>query len=136
MLPKSKDPDYVPPPLVNCTTHMCPIHVHWHIKESYREYWRVKITIMNLNIRKNYTTWNLAVEHPNLNDLVQVFSFNYMPLTQYRPTSKLLNEPSLNLYNLLQNYNSSAFIIILTSIFNFQMTLVYFGEYNTTMMCC
>ena len=99
-LPKSKDPDYVPPPLVICTTHMCPIHVHWHIKHSYRAYWRVKITIMNLNIRKNYTTWNLAVEHPNLNDLVQVFSFNYMPLTQDRPTS---------------NFNSTSLLLIFTS---------------------
>uniref|UniRef100_A0A803MWM9 COBRA C-terminal domain-containing protein n=1 Tax=Chenopodium quinoa TaxID=63459 RepID=A0A803MWM9_CHEQI len=87
ILPKSQDPDYVPPPQVNCTSHMCPIHVHWHIKESYKEYWRVKITIINLNVRKNYTTWNLAVEHPNLHDLVQVFSFNYVPLTQDRPTN-------------------------------------------------
>ncbi|XP_021740437.1 COBRA-like protein 6 [Chenopodium quinoa] len=87
ILPKSQDPDYVPPPQVNCTSHMCPIHVHWHIKESYKEYWRVKITIINLNVCKNYTTWNLAVEHPNLHDLVQVFSFNYVPLTQDRPTN-------------------------------------------------
>ncbi|KAJ8427992.1 hypothetical protein Cgig2_028002 [Carnegiea gigantea] len=81
------DPDYVPPPLAKCTSHMCPIHVHWHIKQSYKGYWRVKITIMNLNVRKNYTAWNLAVEHPNLANLTQVFSFNYMPLARDRPTN-------------------------------------------------
>ncbi|XP_074294860.1 COBRA-like protein 6 isoform X1 [Silene latifolia] len=84
-LPKSKDPDYAPPPLVNCTAHMCPIHVHWHIKQSYKEYWRVKITIMNLNLHKNYTSWNLAIEHPNLSHLVESFSFNYKPITMDRP---------------------------------------------------
>ncbi|KAK9734957.1 hypothetical protein RND81_04G173800 [Saponaria officinalis] len=84
-LPKSKDPDYAPPALVNCTAHMCPIHVHWHIKQSYKLYWRVKITIMNLNLRKNYTSWNLAIEHPNLSQMVQSFSFNYKPMTIDRP---------------------------------------------------
>ncbi|KAK9734955.1 hypothetical protein RND81_04G173600 [Saponaria officinalis] len=64
---------------------MCPIHVHWHIKQSYKLYWRVKITIMNLNLRKNYTSWNLAIEHPNLSQMVQSFSFNYKPMTIDRP---------------------------------------------------
>ncbi|XP_042033942.1 COBRA-like protein 7 isoform X2 [Salvia splendens] len=29
-------------PVVQCTSHMCPIMVHWHIKQSYTHYWRVK----------------------------------------------------------------------------------------------
>uniref|UniRef100_A0A7N0TXL0 COBRA C-terminal domain-containing protein n=1 Tax=Kalanchoe fedtschenkoi TaxID=63787 RepID=A0A7N0TXL0_KALFE len=70
-------------PLVRCSRHMCPIRVHWHVKLSYREYWRVKITIENLNFAKNYSDWNLVVVHPNLRSLAQVFSFEYRPLIQY-----------------------------------------------------
>ncbi|KAJ7968035.1 COBRA-like protein [Quillaja saponaria] len=70
-------------PLVRCSQHMCPIRVHWHIKESYREYWRVKITITNLNFVKNYSQWNLVVVHPNLQSIEQIFSFNYKSLDQY-----------------------------------------------------
>ncbi|KAJ1419993.1 COBRA, plant [Sesbania bispinosa] len=47
--------------VVRCTHHMCPIRVHWHVKQSYKEYWRVKITITNLNLVKNYSQWNLVV---------------------------------------------------------------------------
>ncbi|KAK2446949.1 protein COBRA [Trifolium repens] len=70
-------------PVVRCSHHMCPIRVHWHVKQSYRDYWRVKITITNLNIIKNYSQWNLVVLHPNLRSLTQVFSFNYQPLPTY-----------------------------------------------------
>ncbi|KAM5574415.1 COBRA-like protein 6 [Rosa sericea] len=71
------------PPLVTCSQHMCPIRVHWHVKQSYKEYWRVKITITNLNFLKNYSDWNLVVQHPNLKSVRQLFSFNYQPLTTY-----------------------------------------------------
>ncbi|CAA0828298.1 Protein COBRA [Striga hermonthica] len=71
-------------PLVQCTSHMCPIRVHWHVKVNYKEYWRVKVTITNFNYRMNYTQWNLVVQHPNLNNLTQIFSFNYKPLTPYQ----------------------------------------------------
>ncbi|KAL6178973.1 hypothetical protein ACLB2K_050489 [Fragaria x ananassa] len=73
----------ISPPLVACSQHMCPIRVHWHVKQSYKEYWRVKMTITNLNILKNYTDWNLVVQHPNLKSIRQLFSFNYHPLTTY-----------------------------------------------------
>ncbi|XP_071740401.1 COBRA-like protein 6 [Rutidosis leptorrhynchoides] len=69
--------------IVQCSSHMCPIRVHWHVKISYKEYWRVKITINNLNVIKNYSEWNLVVLHPNLQSLTQVFSFYYKPLSQY-----------------------------------------------------
>ncbi|KAE8009030.1 hypothetical protein FH972_005488 [Carpinus fangiana] len=72
-----------PQPLVRCSKHMCPIRVHWHVKQSYREYWRVKITITNLNFVKNYSKWNLVVLHPNFRNVTQVFSFNYHPLSPY-----------------------------------------------------
>lgn len=75
-------------PLVQCTSHMCPIRVHWHVKLNYKEYWRVKITITNFNYRMNYTQWNLVVQHPNFDNLTQVFSFNYKALTPYAGLSK------------------------------------------------
>uniref|UniRef100_A0A0E0KTC3 COBRA-like protein n=1 Tax=Oryza punctata TaxID=4537 RepID=A0A0E0KTC3_ORYPU len=70
-------------PVFRCTDHMCPVRVHWHVKISYREYWRVKVTITNYNQVKNYSDWNLVVQHPNLRSLTQLFSFNYQPLIEY-----------------------------------------------------
>ncbi|KAK4784000.1 hypothetical protein SAY86_018368 [Trapa natans] len=80
LLQMPHDPTEDLPDLVRCSDHMCPIRVHWHIKQSYKAYWRVKITITNLNVVRNYTEWNLVVQHPNLQSLTQVFSFNYRPL--------------------------------------------------------
>lgn len=67
---------------------MCPVRVHWHVKQSYTQYWRVKITITNLNVVQNYSQWNLVALHPNLQSVTQVFSFNYKPLNQYGYISK------------------------------------------------
>lgn len=67
---------------------MCPVRVHWHVKQSYTQYWRVKITITNLNLVQNYSQWNLVALHPNLQSVTQVFSFNYKPLNQYGYISK------------------------------------------------
>ncbi|KAL6515203.1 hypothetical protein OROHE_018835 [Orobanche hederae] len=72
-----------PQPLVQCSNHMCPIQVHWHVKQSYKEYWRVKVTVNNLNFAKNYSEWNLVMLHPNLRSVAQVFSFNYKPINVY-----------------------------------------------------
>ncbi|KAK6128160.1 hypothetical protein DH2020_038090 [Rehmannia glutinosa] len=71
-------------PLLQCTHHMCPIRVHWHVKINYREYWRVKVAITNFNYRMNYTQWTLVAQHPNLNNVTQVFSFDYKPLVPYQ----------------------------------------------------
>ncbi|XP_020106674.1 COBRA-like protein 1 [Ananas comosus] len=70
-------------PLVQCTSHMCPIRVHWHVKLNYKEYWRVKIAVTNFNYRMNYTQWNLVVQHPNFDNLTTVFSFNHKTLNPY-----------------------------------------------------
>eukprot|EP01018_Ginkgo_biloba_P034951 Gb_17724 [translate_table: standard] len=70
-------------PLIQCTNHMCPIRIHWHVKVNYKEYWRVKISVTNFNYRMNYTHWNIVAQHPNFNNLTQLFSFNYKPLTPY-----------------------------------------------------
>ncbi|XP_010548878.1 PREDICTED: COBRA-like protein 6 [Tarenaya hassleriana] len=83
LLQQHQDPTVEVPPVVQCTRHMCPIKVHWHVKVNYREYWRVKVTVTNFNVIKNYSEWNLVVLHPNLKSIQQVFSFNYKPLRQY-----------------------------------------------------
>lgn len=70
-------------PLVQCTSHMCPIRVHWHVKLNYKDYWRVKITVTNFNYRMNYTQWNIVAQHPNFDNITTVFSFNYKPITPY-----------------------------------------------------
>ncbi|TKY45346.1 COBRA protein 4 [Spatholobus suberectus] len=70
-------------PLLQCTHHMCPIRVHWHVKLNYKDYWRVKIAVTNFNYRMNYSLWTLAVQHPNLNNVTQVFSFDYKPVLPY-----------------------------------------------------
>lgn len=75
-------------PLVRCTRHMCPIRVHWHVKLNYKEYWRVKVTVTNFNYRMNYSDWNLVVQHPNFDNLTQLFSFNYQSITPYGSISK------------------------------------------------
>ncbi|KAL3515680.1 hypothetical protein ACH5RR_022582 [Cinchona calisaya] len=61
-------------PVVECTHHMCPIRVHWHVKLSYKQYWRVKLTVTNLNFVKNYSQWNLVVLHPNLRSVTQDYN--------------------------------------------------------------
>ncbi|XP_042025309.1 COBRA-like protein 6 [Salvia splendens] len=86
-------------PVVQCTNHMCPIMVHWHIKQSYTHYWRVKVTVTNLNYIRNYSDWNLVVMHPNLRSVEQVFSFNYKPLNVYENTN------DSGVFYGIQNYN-------------------------------
>ncbi|XP_011010808.1 PREDICTED: COBRA-like protein 4 [Populus euphratica] len=63
--------------MLECTSHMCPIQVHWHVKANYKEYWRVKITVTNFNYRKNFTRWTLVAQHPNFNNVTRVYSFLY-----------------------------------------------------------
>jgi len=71
-------------PLVQCTSHMCPIRIHWHVKLNYKDYWRVKVTITNFNYKMNYSQWNIVAQHPNFDNLTQLFSFNYKPLNPYQ----------------------------------------------------
>ncbi|PAN39344.1 hypothetical protein PAHAL_7G236500 [Panicum hallii] len=77
------DDDEPAAPLIRCSEHMCPIRVHWHVKVNYRRYWRVKVTVSNYNLVRNYSDWNLVLQHPNLRSLTQLFSFNYKPLVEY-----------------------------------------------------
>ncbi|KAG8638984.1 protein COBRA-like [Manihot esculenta] len=68
-------------PLVQCTGHMCPIRVHWHVKLDHKQYWQVEVTVTNFKYKMNYTQWNIVVQHPNSDNLTQLFSFK--SLTPY-----------------------------------------------------
>ncbi|KAK1364107.1 hypothetical protein POM88_039668 [Heracleum sosnowskyi] len=70
-------------PLVQCTSHMCPIQVHWHLKLNDKDNWRVNVMVTNFNYRMNYTQWNMVIQHPDLVNLTQIFSFNYKLLAPY-----------------------------------------------------
>ncbi|GJN11098.1 hypothetical protein PR202_ga29264 [Eleusine coracana subsp. coracana] len=86
-------------PLVQCTSHMCPIRIHWHVKVNYKEYWRVKITVTNFNYRMNYSQWNLVIQHPNFNNLTTIFSFNYKSLNPYGPINDTAMLWGIKYYN-------------------------------------
>ncbi|KAI3454789.1 hypothetical protein Pfo_011452 [Paulownia fortunei] len=86
-------------PLVHCTSHMCPIRVHWHVKLNYEEYWHVKMAITNFNYGMNYKQWNRVVQHPNFDNLTNIFSFNYKPLTPYGSTNDTVMLCGIKFYN-------------------------------------
>ncbi|XP_074375397.1 protein COBRA-like [Apium graveolens] len=91
-------------PQVQCTSHMCPVQVHWHLKLNDRGYWRVNVSVTNFNFRMNYTQWNMVVQHPNFDNRTQIFSFNYKllePLAHINETAMLWGVKGLN-DNLLQ----------------------------------
>lgn len=46
------------------------------------------MSIINFNYLVNYTQWTLVAQHPNLNNVTQVFSFAYKPLVPYKSMSK------------------------------------------------
>lgn len=73
----------VPTPQLHCTDDMCPVRIHWHIKQNYQSYWRAKVTVTNRNYAWNYTHWNIVAQHPNFRNLTQVFSFTYTGLNPY-----------------------------------------------------
>lgn len=62
--------------IVRCTDHMCPLRIHWHIKNNYMDHWRVKLTVSNYNYRKNYSDWNILVQHPGFGRPASVYSFD------------------------------------------------------------
>lgn len=51
----------------------------------------------------NYTQWNLVVRHPNFDNLTQMFSFNYTPLTP--AYSSRVKQMILQCYGRLKFYN-------------------------------
>ena len=71
LLPQSKEDD-----IIACTKHMCPIRVHWHFKNNYVDHWRVKLTVSNYNYKRNYSNWNVLVQHPGFSQNATTYSFN------------------------------------------------------------
>ncbi|KAK9286075.1 hypothetical protein L1049_014455 [Liquidambar formosana] len=55
-----------PQPVVRCSRHMCPIRVHWHVKESYREYWRVQDYGDKFKFRSELFSMELGSSTPQL----------------------------------------------------------------------
>ncbi|CAN1783338.1 COBRA-like protein 2, partial [Linum perenne] len=76
---------------LQCTDHMCPVRVHWHVKNSYIKYWRVKLTISNYNLQKNYSDWNAVIQHPGFRKKAIAYSFNSTTL----PTVGIEDEVAL-----------------------------------------
>ncbi|KAF7015130.1 hypothetical protein CFC21_112317 [Triticum aestivum] len=85
--------------LLQCTNHMCPIRVHWHVKLNYKDYWRAEIAVTNFNYRMNYTQWTLVAQHSNLNNVSEVFSFQYKPFFPYGNINDTGMFYGLKLYN-------------------------------------
>lgn len=55
---------------------MCPVRVLWHVKTKYLNQWRVKLTISNYNYQKNFSNWNMLVQHPGFSQPATIYSFS------------------------------------------------------------
>ncbi|KAK1402718.1 COBRA-like protein 1 [Heracleum sosnowskyi] len=88
------------PDIVRCTNHMCPLRVHWHVKNNYRDYWRVKLTISNYNYNRSYSDWNVLIQHPGFSKPALTYSFNSTLL----PTAGIPDD--VGLFWGLDHYNS------------------------------
>ncbi|KAK9070888.1 hypothetical protein SSX86_009456 [Deinandra increscens subsp. villosa] len=84
---------------VRCTDHMCPLRVHWHIKNNYVDHWRVKLTVTNLNYNRNYSNWNLVVHHPGFSQPATAYSFNTTLLHTYGISDDVALFWGLDYYN-------------------------------------
>ncbi|KAL9414671.1 hypothetical protein AB3S75_043017 [Citrus x aurantiifolia] len=62
--------------IVHCSDHMCPVRVHWHVQNNYVGHWRVKVTVSNYNYKRNYSNWNVVVQHPGFSQKATAYSFN------------------------------------------------------------
>ncbi|KAK9287238.1 hypothetical protein L1049_015651 [Liquidambar formosana] len=93
--------------MVQCTDHMCPVRIHWHIKNNYRDHWRVKLTVTNYNYAKNYSDWNVLVQHPGLSQPARIYSFNstMLPTVGIAVMGPLAEEVAL-LWG-IENYNQA-----------------------------
>nr|GMC81141.1 COBRA-like protein 1 [Ipomoea batatas] len=67
------------------------VFIHWHIKNNYRDHWRVKLTISNYNYGRNYSDWTLVVQHPGFSQTTTTYSFNSTVL----PTAGVPDEIAL-----------------------------------------
>ena len=107
---------------------MCPIRVHWHVKTNYKDYWRVKIAITNFNYRMNHTLWTLAVQHPNLNNVTQVFSFDYKSVAPYGSISKSLTIKDSTFWTKHWNVKSFLMQMILECSMERSFTMIFWWK--------
>ncbi|CAI5950578.1 unnamed protein product [Closterium sp. NIES-64] len=68
---------------MECSPDGCPISIHYHFKQNYEGFWRAKITIINRSLWDNHTNWNVVVEHPNMGNLTDVFSWKAENILPY-----------------------------------------------------
>ncbi|XP_063936442.1 COBRA-like protein 2 [Daucus carota subsp. sativus] len=90
------------PHIVRCTNHMCPVRVHWHVKNNYRDYWRVKLTISNYDYNKSLSNWNVLIQHPGFSKPALTYSFNSTLLSSAGVPDDVA------LFWGLENYNSDV----------------------------
>ncbi|MBA0562197.1 hypothetical protein Golob_007262, partial [Gossypium lobatum] len=69
--------------IVQCTDHMCPVRIHWHIMTNYVTHWKVKLTISNYNYERNYSNWNVLIQHPGFSQSTTAYSFNSTMLPSF-----------------------------------------------------
>ncbi|PPE02742.1 hypothetical protein GOBAR_DD00301 [Gossypium barbadense] len=69
--------------IVQCTDHMCPVRIHWHIMTNYVTHWKVKLTISNYNYERNYSNWNVVIQHPGFSQSTTAYSFNSTMLPSF-----------------------------------------------------
>eukprot|EP00270_Netrium_digitus_P013917 TRINITY_DN4677_c0_g1_i1.p1 TRINITY_DN4677_c0_g1~~TRINITY_DN4677_c0_g1_i1.p1 ORF type:complete len:458 (-),score=82.74 TRINITY_DN4677_c0_g1_i1:304-1677(-) len=71
------------PSALLCSPDGCPVSIHFHLKVNYKSYWRAKLTVINRSLYTNYTGWNLAMEHPGLTNLTEVFSWHVQQIQPF-----------------------------------------------------
>jgi hypothetical protein len=104
---------------VQCTDHMCPVQVHWHVKSSYMSYWRVELTISNYEYQRNFSNWNMVVQHPGFSQPATTYSFNstVLPTVGFGGTYSSIFLSTIDItysfHNVqMLNYNASFFLIV------------------------
>lgn len=95
---------------VQCSDHMCPVRVHWHVKTNYIDHWKVKLTVSNYNYDRNYSNWNILVQHPGFSQSTEAFSFNSSQLPSVRYGDELALFWGIEYYNteLVQSTESNV----------------------------
>ncbi|PON54955.1 COBRA-like protein [Trema orientale] len=64
---------------IECTDHMCPVNINWHVMSKVEENHerKIRVTISNLNYARNYPDWIVLVEHPALGYSTGVIHANH-----------------------------------------------------------
>ncbi|KAE8709252.1 5'-methylthioadenosine/S-adenosylhomocysteine nucleosidase 1-like [Hibiscus syriacus] len=63
--------------------HMCLVRIHWHVMNNYFTHCKVKLTISNYNYKRNYSNWNVLIQHPGFSQSTTAYSFNSTMLPSF-----------------------------------------------------